>query len=434
MMLKIMRRILSLAFVLSFTGVPAQDVKQTPRPGQTPGRRAGTPGISYAIVVGVSNYSEQTGLTPLQFAAKDASALGAELAESGYQVRMLLNADATKSFVNRALNQLAGTVSPEDRVVFYFSGHGFQGASTGRHMLATHGVAADDIETDGLALDDVLANLDRLNTNNTAAFVDACRTGSLRQKSGEAPTFRDLPKAKKTSVFYSTQPGQPSFEDEARGHGVFTRHLLEGLRGKARDAAGAVSMDQLSRYVRSSMQTEAFASGKKQSPVFSKPEGQDFALTTRKPSATVGNPPVTPPASRLTKRVTFASGSMQVDYDASIWTSTSTASDRLEFAPARSSLSAVVTHDYVQSSLPGMTQQAIDRHGGAGRAKVLHEARVVRNGGVFQVLELESGDMRYSYLFYTGQVGKMQAVVYGRAREWDDEVVSAVLEGIGLSR
>jgi uncharacterized caspase-like protein len=51
-------------------------------------------------------------------------------------------------------------------------------------------------------------------------------------------------------LFHSCSPGEVTFEDEAFKHGIFTHFLLEGLRGKAVDASGAITWSSLFQFAR----------------------------------------------------------------------------------------------------------------------------------------------------------------------------------------
>ncbi len=79
-----------------------------------------------ALLVGVGDYSEASGLSRVQFAANDVNALAAELRQQGYVVRSLIDSAASRGVVRKALRDLGGAVDEEQgTVLFYFAGHGF---------------------------------------------------------------------------------------------------------------------------------------------------------------------------------------------------------------------------------------------------------------------------------------------------------------------
>lgn len=79
---------------------------------------------SIAVVVGIDSYG--AGIPRLGSARRDADRLGTLLREAhGYDVRFLLDEDATGEQLLRVLTRdLQDDVGPEDRVLFYFAGHG----------------------------------------------------------------------------------------------------------------------------------------------------------------------------------------------------------------------------------------------------------------------------------------------------------------------
>ena len=410
---------------------------------QKPGKKGGSAGIDsgagqrYAIVVGVSNYGDQSGLAPLQFAAKDATDLSAELISQGYNVRTLINENATGSLIKKALFDLSETVKPnEDQVVFYFSGHGYQQGP--KNYLATFGVAAKYIESDGLSVEEVLGTIDSMNLVHAAALIDACRSNPHPSKSGVTPTFQALRKASKTAVLYSTQPSQASFEDPTRQQGVFTRFLLEGMRGAAQDASGRVTMGTMAKYVGDSMQKATFASGNRQSPTLvAMPESLNSVIasprTERAPLVPSGAPAM-PPASN--QRLLFASDRIALAYNGTLWETTSEpASDRIELGRRSSRLRAIIAHEDSQTPHERLKEQAIETLGGAAIVQVIEDSSPVRAKLTFTKLLLRKNTIQYIYYFYTGEVGTVREVVWGPATDpaWSQNPGDSLMAGISLA-
>ena len=76
------------------------------------------------MVIGIDRYA--AGIPALRTAVNDARRLGELLAaEHGYAVTALLDADASQARITQLLTQeLPAQVQPDDRVLFYFAGHG----------------------------------------------------------------------------------------------------------------------------------------------------------------------------------------------------------------------------------------------------------------------------------------------------------------------
>jgi uncharacterized caspase-like protein len=51
------------------------------------------------------------------------------------------------------------------------------------------------------------------------------------------------------AALFSCSPGEKAFEHPDLGHGVFFHFVIEGLKGKAADAEGQVTMPDLEKYL-----------------------------------------------------------------------------------------------------------------------------------------------------------------------------------------
>jgi len=76
---------------------------------------------SRALVIGISEYQN---LRKLENAAKDAKAVVVELERLGWDVKPLYDKQATEEGISRAIDALIRDVDPEDRLLFYYAGHG----------------------------------------------------------------------------------------------------------------------------------------------------------------------------------------------------------------------------------------------------------------------------------------------------------------------
>ncbi|MEW6263622.1 MAG: caspase family protein [Thermodesulfobacteriota bacterium] len=144
------------------------------------------------------------------------------------QVKALLNREATLANVRRAIEDwLIGGAGPEDKVLFYFSGHGSQVRDLDGdepdgvdEVLMTHDAAVKDGTLINVLVDDEFSRLLGLIPARVAlVFIDACHSGSATR------TFRGVPKTGAKAggkVFYRKgyhYPGMP----KARMRGGFIK-------------------------------------------------------------------------------------------------------------------------------------------------------------------------------------------------------------------
>src|SRR5207249_2436076 len=80
-------------------------------------------GKSWALVVGIDSYRDAPALN---YAVADANAIASVLPGLGFEdVRVLLDADATKANIERAIYvDLKSKMQPDDRLFVFFAGHG----------------------------------------------------------------------------------------------------------------------------------------------------------------------------------------------------------------------------------------------------------------------------------------------------------------------
>jgi uncharacterized caspase-like protein len=215
----------------------------------------------------------QDGRIPaLQFADEDARAfrdfLLSEAAGMGGfdddHVRVLLNEEATLRNIRSALFSFLRGATEDDLVLIYFAGHG--APDPGRlqdHYLLAHDTDLGDLPASALLMEDVNDAVRRLYYRHLVVVADACHSGGV---GGQTATrslslntvnsaFLDRMEASSGGhvTFTASQVNQLSQEDErwGGGHGVFTYHFLEGLRGGAdEDGDAIVTLGEAMEFVR----------------------------------------------------------------------------------------------------------------------------------------------------------------------------------------
>ncbi len=77
-------------------------------------------GRKLAIVVGINRYP----IKRLDYAVADAQKVAEKLGELGFEVTLILDEEATREKIFTVLGTELKQTKPEDRVLFYFAGHG----------------------------------------------------------------------------------------------------------------------------------------------------------------------------------------------------------------------------------------------------------------------------------------------------------------------
>lgn len=260
----------------------------------TPSRARAHPRV--ALIVGVNDYSSPS-IHDLQFASNDAIDVANQLVKSGsytWDNVTLMTQDSddpelypTSTHITEQLVRLSDADSPES-VLFYFSGHG--GAyedMEGHHKnyLFPSDVVMGAVTQQGIGLDRITSQLNRINTRFRLVIVDACRSNF--SDSAKAMGAAWVPEQESSGLFvlFASRFGESSYEDPNLKRGRFTAALVQGLSGRADGALeggappdGTVTVRELYSFVRRATR-ESRVRGESQTPfLMGESSVDDFAV------------------------------------------------------------------------------------------------------------------------------------------------------------
>lgn len=193
------------------------------------------------------------------------------------RVSVLDEEEATHDSILRELKALcAKAKAPGARTFFYFSGHGGQDASGASYILPVD-ARKGQYATTAISARDLSQLLDQC-PGELTVVLDCCRAAGMVDKdvlSDEAiqdvelgafdDAFRNAIQSKGRVVFAASRADGKAFASPDAPYGIFTGHMLDGLRGAASTHGGDVTVDQLFNYLQ---QRVVLSSGKAQRPVF----------------------------------------------------------------------------------------------------------------------------------------------------------------------
>ena len=193
-------------------------------------------GTYHALIIGNQNYASMPNLeTP----ANDAKELERVLrSEYSFNTRLLI--DANRYQILSALNGMRAELTDKDNLLIYFAGHGeLDNANLRGHWLP---VDAEPESTanwiSNVAITDIL---NAMAAKHILVIADSCYSGSMTRSSlarlgkGMSPGekkawYRIMAKARARAVL--TSGGlKPVLDAGGEGHSIFTRALLDVLRG-----------------------------------------------------------------------------------------------------------------------------------------------------------------------------------------------------------
>ncbi len=192
-------------------------------------------GQYWALIVGINDYS---GAPKLRTAVADATGIRQVLADRyGFKperIKMLLNADATRSRIEGAFVKLARETGPSDSVLIYYAGHG---QYSDDNQLAWWVPVDGNIDEPGSwILDAAIRNyVAAMRARHVYVIADSCFSGNLfAQTRAILPRLTDKYYAKlyaKRSRWGFTSGSTEPVADQGKdGHSVFAYHLIKFLR------------------------------------------------------------------------------------------------------------------------------------------------------------------------------------------------------------
>ncbi|MCU0387514.1 MAG: caspase family protein [Chitinophagaceae bacterium] len=228
----------------------------------------------HALVIGISKYQDN-GIRSLQFAADDAvkfveflkSPAGGNVPSEN--IKLLLNERATTAEIDLALDQLFSRVQKNDRVYFYFAGHGDMETKTFANLgfLLAYNTPRFNYTRNAIRIEDINLFVTTLSTKKDAEVIvitDACHSGKLAgdRFNGRRVVGEALRRVEQNEVrLASCEPDQLSNESESwgGGRGVFSYYLIKGLEGEAsRDSSKEVTVGEIKDYLEKSLINDQF--------------------------------------------------------------------------------------------------------------------------------------------------------------------------------
>ncbi len=202
-----------------------------------------------ALLVGVSNY--QQGLSALPSATKDAKAIKQVLQHvdiGGFvetDITSLLNQPQKK--VEDAIYSLFNNCSPDDLVLFYFSGHGVKDEK-GNLYIATPTTRTDQnkrvLPHTAIAASFVKDQMIASPSRRQVVILDCCFSGAF----AKGLTLGN----KSWAVLTSSDTVEYSYAPEPSELSIYTRYLVEGIKTGVGDLNndGNISVDELYEYTK----------------------------------------------------------------------------------------------------------------------------------------------------------------------------------------
>ncbi|BFU94107.1 MAG: protein of unknown function [Nitrospira sp.] len=233
-------------------------------------------GQAWAVVIGIDEYQYAP---KLRYAVSDASEVARVLDEQGFQTTVLFDHQATRrAIVGELGGKLVKKVSPRDRILIYYAGHGVEqkveGGKVMGYLLPVDG-EMDDFAGTSISMGLIKELADALPSKHVLFVVDSCYGGiagqSFRSANLSKATedyVRLITRERGRQVITAGGADQEALESPEWGHSVFTHYFLNGLEEGLADLNndGIIPTSELYTYLDSRVYAAAQLKGHTQRP------------------------------------------------------------------------------------------------------------------------------------------------------------------------
>lgn len=248
---------------------------------------------AHALVVGIANYQYINKLPPTVLKdAQDIHDLLIDARYSGYppeNVRLLLDGLATREALVQALAGLAARCDEDATVFLYVSSHGGRiesGPHAGEYLLPVDTLYAsnDSLARTAISGAEFTSALRAIPARKVVVVFDCCHAGGIGQpkdavtpgiKSGLSEHYYDtLTAGRGRVIMASSRDTEVSWVLPGDSNSLFTKHLLDALRGGAPGPGGVIRIFDLFDYVQPRVTDEQSS----QHPIFKAEVEENFPV------------------------------------------------------------------------------------------------------------------------------------------------------------
>jgi len=208
----------------------------------------------YGVLIASSRFPEEPKLQDLACPENDADGLFEVLSDEviGGFTELQVVKNQPSYAILRSVHKVLLKAGRDDLVLIFYAGHGKLDRG-GRLHLATLDTVNDELETTSIPAQRIRDLIDNTDTRKTALILDCCYSGAIEKsflRGHVDEQMNILAGGSGTYIMTASTAVQTAREEVLDGYGVFTKHIIDGIRGEADvDGDGLVTMNELYSYV-----------------------------------------------------------------------------------------------------------------------------------------------------------------------------------------
>ena len=194
------------------------------------------PGNYYALVIGINDYVAP--MPALKTAVSDARSVADLLSgQYGFQVSILLDQDATRDNIFKAITHFRKSLAENDSFLIYYAGHGSFDRETAKAYWLPADADPDPLVTSrDISADDLTTEVRGLAARHVIIISDSCFAGDISRAAGDFSTsdgnqayIHRMQRAPSRTLMASGSD-EPVSDSGSRGHSVFADLLLQAMQ------------------------------------------------------------------------------------------------------------------------------------------------------------------------------------------------------------
>lgn len=176
---------------------------------------------TYVVSVGIADYKE---INDLRFTENDVATFNQIMSHFTDEIYSLLGSQATHANVIKTIRNIFAKATPKDAVIFFFSGHGYEGGFCCYDMRAQSYLG-------GMTYQELQILFRNCRAGRKMVFADACFSGGA-SKQRTTLTVQSVQNSN-VMFFLSSRFNETSLELPEGPNGLFTYFLAKGLCGES---------------------------------------------------------------------------------------------------------------------------------------------------------------------------------------------------------